>query len=350
MTPPVTAMPPPDPERPSDRSAWLTLLLAICLVTVTGLLAHHWITDHGGDGANDDPRHRYAGLAVLATAAAGVLTVVIAARTIRAHQRQLASQLQQQSSEIERRSADVLQQQRIADLGLLAAGIAHELGQPLSAARVDIEGLHLLRQLGKDPDPQQVSRVLTRVGSCVLAMSQTVAHLRDLAISDGLQQEDLDLASLVTATLADQDRWSRFASSTIHWEPPAQPLLVRGDPLGIRLILINLLRNALEAVADQDPAHRQVRVVAGPGPQVAVHDTGPGIRAEDLERVFDPFVSGKGRGRGIGLSLAQASARRMGASLSVRSVLGSGTIFTLTLSAIEPTQPAGSLLDRSGSP
>jgi signal transduction histidine kinase len=236
----------------------------------------------------------------------------------------------------ERHRLDLLRR-RSADLGLLAAGLAHELGQPLTVARVDLEGLNLLRASGRDPGPAQVDRILARLAGSIQAMSQTVGHLRDLAGDGGLRQERLDLRQVVDGILGQIDRWGPAAAGLVRWEPPAEPVLVLGDALGIHLILVNLVRNAVEAAEDLEPERRGIRIVLGPGPRLVVEDQGIGIAPEALESIFDPFVSDKpgvsGTVRGLGLALARASADRMGAHLEVRSTVGVGTAFTLMLAA-----------------
>lgn len=215
----------------------------------------------------------------------------------------------------------------------LAAGMAHELGQPLSAARVGIEGIHYLRQIGREPSPEHLSRTLARVGMSLLAMTQTIEHLRSLARQDGpLALSTIDLAELVEGMLADRDQWLRYHDTRIDWTKPDRPVLAIADPAGVRLIVTNLLRNAVEAVESQAAGRRLVRLAVVPGASIAVHDSGPGMGPELAGTLFDPFHSTKGPGRGIGLSLARASARRMGGELTVESTPGAGSRFTLTLS------------------
>ncbi|MBA3708637.1 MAG: hypothetical protein H0W83_07460, partial [Planctomycetes bacterium] len=219
---------------------------------------------------------------------------------------------------------------RLSLMGTLAAGIGHELGQPLSAARVGIEGLHYLRQLGREPSPEHINRTLSQVGMSLIAMTQTIEHLRALSGPSGtVPLRELDLAASVDAVLAERSQWLRYQDIEIGWKQPGQPVPALGDQQGLRLILTNLLRNAVEAVAGQTADRRSVRVTVGPGAVVAVHDAGGGIAADHLQRLFDPFFSTKGGpARGIGLSLARASAERMGAELTVSSAVGSGTTFT----------------------
>lgn len=214
----------------------------------------------------------------------------------------------------------------------LAAGVAHELGQPLSAARVGIEGIHYLRQIGREPSPEHLSRTLSRVGMSLLAMTQTIEHLRTLARQDGSSpRTSIDLADLVDGLLAERDQWLRFRDTRIEWRRPEGPVPALADAAGVRLIVTNLLRNAVEAVEGQSAERRLVRLSVGPGPKVVVHDSGPGIPPELAQTIFDPFRSSKGPGRGIGLSLAKASAERMGGTLSVESAPGSGSRFVLSL-------------------
>jgi signal transduction histidine kinase len=221
-------------------------------------------------------------------------------------------------------------------LAALAAGLAHELGQPLSAARVGIEGLHYLRQLGREPSPEHTARTLGQVGMSLIAMTQTIEHLRALAAPDAAPAlAEVNLADTVEAVLGERDQWLRYRDVAIAWEPPGRPVLAHADPAGLRLILVNLLRNAVEAVSGQGEGRRHVRVTVSPDAAIAVHDSGAGIAAGDLPRLFDPFFSTKaGSVRGIGLSLAQASARRMGAEIAVASAVGAGTTFTLLLRSV----------------
>jgi len=231
---------------------------------------------------------------------------------------------------------------RLELLGGLAAGLAHELGQPLSVARVGIEGVHFLRQLGREPRPEHLARTLSRVGLSLMTMTQTIEHLLSLARNDpGVGPVAIvDVGAAVDGLLVEREQWLRFADTRIEWHRPPSPVMAVADAAGLRLILTNLLRNAVEAVASQSEARRLVRVTVGPGPVVVVHDGGSGMSPEVLARMFDPFVSTKGVGRGIGLSLAKASAERMGARLEATSTLGAGTAFSLTLLAPPTASPS----------
>jgi C4-dicarboxylate-specific signal transduction histidine kinase len=249
-------------------------------------------------------------------------------RNLAERERALAAQAEGQA---ETRRLDLVAQ--------LAAGLAHEIGQPLSAARVTIEGLHYLRQLGRDPGPAYTQRCLDRVGRSILSIAETVEHLRSLSGGRGASAPvPVEVGGAVEAVLGDRDRWLRYQEVVLEWQRPAA-VHALADPVGLRLVLVNLLRNAVEAVADQANERRRVTITlhpgaAGDGPVLTVSDLGSGIRPEHLPHLFDPFFTTKaGAVRGVGLSLARASLRAMGGDLAVASDLGAGTTFTVHLAA-----------------
>lgn len=310
----------------------LPFLAIVAMMLVGGVALHGWMgRDLVIEDENDAARIGMAMLGVDLAVALGLVGVGVLALVLDRRRRRLTSALAKAQRALTRQVEQDLEHRRLSLLGTLAAGLAHELGQPLSAARVGIEGIHYLRQLGREPTPEHLERTLSRVGMSLMAMTQTIDHLRSLAIPQGSTETGpVDLTACVDAVLADREHWLRFSDVVIDWRSPAAPIMVQAHPAGVRLILVNLLRNAVEAVAAQGADRRLVRVVAGPGPILTVHDSGPGIAPDRLQAVFDPFQSTKpGGGRGVGLSLALASARRMGADLEVVSDLGTGTVFTV---------------------
>jgi C4-dicarboxylate-specific signal transduction histidine kinase len=311
----------------------VSLSLALLLAALAGAAAALASALSGLGYAAGDVGWLWLGAALGAAAA---VAIVIA---VELRERRLSGEVARLRGSVDLQAQQAAEAKRLAMLGSLAAGLAHELGQPLSAARVGIEGLHYLRQLGREPSAEHVERTLARVGLSVLAMTQTIEHLKSLANPHAVAElEELDLVACVEAVLGERDQWLRYSDTRIEWERPAAPVRARGDAAGMRLILTNLLRNAVEAVAGQGSERRFVRVIAGPGPTVVVADGGPGIAPEVIDHLFDPFVSTKGgASRGVGLSLAKASAQRMGADLAVQSAIGAGSTFTVLL---RPTRAA----------
>jgi C4-dicarboxylate-specific signal transduction histidine kinase len=327
-------------ERPRLLRHWPLLVVTMGVLTV-GWIARTWmhrnveIVDH-----NDLPMLSVADTALNTAIGCALLVVVIAHLLLDRERARIERELAQARAALHNQIEQEAQARRTGMLGALAGGLAHELGQPLSVARVGIEGLHYLRQLGRDPSPEQVERTLARVGMSLVTMTQTIEHLRGLAASTGpATLRRIDLVQAVEALLADRDQWLRYQDTRIQFDRPPRPVPAMGDTAGLRLVLTNLLRNAVEAVAGQSSERRLVRITVGPGPTVAVHDSGPGIPPELRERLFDPFFSTKdGALRGIGLSLAQASAQRMGGELLVTSQSGGGGSFLLRLPLEQPQE------------
>jgi signal transduction histidine kinase len=312
---------------------WPLLLVTIGVLAV-GVIARAWMHRHFElVDSNDVPMLAVADTALGITIGCALLVVVIAHLLLDRERARIEGELVQARAALGSQLEQQAQVRRTSMLEALAGGLAHELGQPLSVARVGIEGLHYLRQLGREPSPEQVERTLARVGMSLVAMTQTIEHLRGLAASSGPANLNvLDLVQSVEALLADRDQWLRYQDTRIQFDRPDGAVPALGDAAGVRLVLTNLLRNAVEAVAGQSSERRLVRITVGPGPTVAVHDSGPGIPPEVRERLFDPFFSTKdGALRGIGLSLAQASAQRMGGELLVTSQPGGGGSFLLRL-------------------
>jgi C4-dicarboxylate-specific signal transduction histidine kinase len=325
-------------ENPAAATRWTTpesLLFFVCLaiLVLSDFAIHLWL----GQSLDSNDVHDALSLekvrfGVHIAVAIGVLTLGGLAWILDRRRRALAQALIRAQEDLRRQAKLDLDNRRLTLLSTLASGLAHELGQPLSAARVGVEGIHYLRQLGREPTPEHLERTLSQIGMSLVAMTQTIDHLRSLATTQSCELQALDLGACVEAVLNERGQWLRLQDVPIEWTRPEKPVLVLGEAGGIRLLLINLLRNAVEAVAPQGRERRLVRVSVGPGPLLAVHDSGPGIPPERLAVLFDPFQSTKGgAGRGIGLSLALASAQRMGAELTVSSQLGSGTVFTLRL-------------------
>lgn len=329
--------PPAEPPRATGRSPLLrhwALLLVTAGVLVVGLAARAWM-HHNIEiiDANDVPMLGVADAALGAAIGCALLVVMIAHLLLDRERARIERELNQARAALRTQMEQEAQERRTGMLGALAGGLAHELGQPLSVARVGIEGLHYLRQLGREPSPDHVESTLARVGMSLVTMTQTIEHLRGLASkTEPTTLSSIDLVQAVEALLADRGQWLQYQDTQITFDRPPAPVPAMGDAAGVRLVLTNLLRNAVEAVAGQSSERRLVRITVGPGPTVAVHDSGPGIPLEMQARLFDPFFSTKdGALRGIGLSLAQASAQRMGGELLVTSQPGGGGSFLLRL-------------------
>jgi two-component system C4-dicarboxylate transport sensor histidine kinase DctB len=219
---------------------------------------------------------------------------------------------------------------RMAALGQMSAALAHELNQPLTAMQMHLGSLRLLLGSGRE---QEVREGLARLDGLLQRMAALTGHLKTFARKTpaGLS-ERLDLGHVLEQALqllAPRMRAERVEVRK-HLAADAQ---VRGDPIRLEQVLLNLLHNALDAMADSE--QRVLRLSLEPHGgcwQLDVADSGGGIAAEHLGNVFEPFFTTKplGEGLGLGLAVSYGIVRELGGSLEVRND-GEGAVFTLKL-------------------
>ena len=231
---------------------------------------------------------------------------------------------------------------KMAALGQMSAGMVHELNQPLGALRTLSDNACVL--LDKDRLPEARGN-LERIGTLVDRLGRLTHRLKAFAHKTeapgapvSVQQAIANAHFLVSQRLRDQ-----CVEFDVQVDPPA--LAVPGDEARLEQVLVNLFGNAIDAMAAA-PA-RQLRVaagVAGVRYRIAVSDTGAGIRADILPRLFEPFITTKpaGTGLGLGLMISAHIVREFGGSLVAENIEGGGARFVIDLPLAAPTQGSSS--------
>jgi PAS domain S-box-containing protein len=222
------------------------------------------------------------------------------------------------------------QSEKLAALGTLAAGLAHELNNPIGiiSSRIEI----MLLDAESRPLPEECAedlRVLHRHAQRVARIAQ---GLLSFARRSSGERGPVDLNHLVEETLLLMER--QIGNDGIAVKRALAPELppVWGDANALQQVVVNLLTNARDALADGG----EIAVRTGPAPgragavRLIVSDTGPGIPAEVLPRVFDPFFTTKSEGTGLGLSISYGIVREHKGTVDVQSRPGEGTTFILT--------------------
>ena len=250
---------------------------------------------------------------------------------------------QAQRQRAERRRAEELlrlgQVARLNTLGELAAGMAHELNQPLTAVLANTQGA--LRLIGEEPPELDTARKAMRQAvEQARRAAEVVGRLRQAVERPamGATTRAVSLNAAVQRALYLLEPESRRRGVEPALKAP-EAVVVQADPVALEQIVHNLLMNALQALEQVKPGQRQLEVSLVPGAGTGVlevMDTGPGIAAEALPRLFEPFFSTREGGLGLGLSLCETLASGMGGSLTARNRPQGGAVFTLTL----PTQGA----------
>ena len=224
----------------------------------------------------------------------------------------------------------LVQSAKLAALGQMSAALAHEINQPLTAQRMQLATLRLLLDHGRVDDAY---KALKPVDDMLTRMAALTGHLKTFARKSpsGLR-ERLDLATVVDQSLELLDARLRDEGIGTVLDL-TRPAWVRGDAIRLEQVLINLLRNALDAMANKPRKRLEIRLHADEQLwQLTVSDSGGGIAEEHLNNVFDPFFTTKpvGDGLGLGLAVSYAIVHELGGRLSAGN-RGDGAVFTLTL-------------------
>jgi signal transduction histidine kinase len=223
---------------------------------------------------------------------------------------------------------------RLNQLGELAAGMAHELNQPLTAVVANTQAA--ARLLREDPPDTDTARdAMTRATEQARRAADVVARLRATLERphDAQPRQVIDLVPLIRRALdLLEPEWRRLAITPRLLAPEALP--VRADPVALEQILHNLLTNAGQALEQVAAGERrlELRLADVEGrPTLRLEDSGPGFAPEVLPRIFEPFFTTRPGGLGLGLSLCESLAQSMGARLTAGTAEPRGAVFTLTL-------------------
>jgi signal transduction histidine kinase len=207
--------------------------------------------------------------------------------------------------------------QRLASLGTLTAGVTHEIRNPLTVIRSETD-----RLANRERDLQALRQYRELVLKHVDRIAGIVQRMLSMAKERPSQHEaDVDLNVIINSSL----QLVTISRISLKKELKKVPL-VKGDPVGIEEIFVNLIQNAIEAM--KEGGTLTLRTYAENGRAVAeVSDTGKGIPAEIREKIFDPFFSTRHEGVGLGLSIAYRIIREHGGDIKVTSEEGKGTTF-----------------------
>lgn len=259
----------------------------------------------------------------------------------------LAERLRVTGGHLEEATARAEQAERLAALGRLAAGLAHEIRNPLGAIAGSIELLRTGGTLGEDD--QKLCEIVEREAA---RLNDLVGDMLDLSRPRPPAPTTVDLAAVARDLVTLAAKSGRGADVCVRYEGPASaPVLA--DAAHLRQVVWNLMRNAIQASAPGDEVTVRTRDGAGGERLLEVSDHGPGLTREARARLFDAFFTTRGHGMGIGLAVVKRIVDDHGFEVEVESD-GTGTTFRVRIprqSALEAVEPApSSSIPRSTSP
>ena len=243
--------------------------------------------------------------------------------------RRVAEAFNTMAKELTARQNELAQAAKLASLGLLSAGFAHEVRNPLAGIKTSAQ---VLERRGKNPQERSLARGISKE---VDRLNQIVEGLLHFSRPKEPRRVQCDLAEIVGRSLVLLE--ARFRQRRIQVENLTDPVGVTADPDQMIQVVMNLLLNAQQAV---EPEKGVVILRSGLDfkhrPFLRVSDNGKGMDSEMISRIFDPFFSASKGGTGLGLSIVQSLLRQNGAGLEVSSQLGRGTTFVITFKRVEP--------------
>jgi signal transduction histidine kinase len=226
--------------------------------------------------------------------------------------------------------------ERLATLGRLAAGMAHELGTPLNV----IAGRAKLIA-GQDLPPEQSARSARIIGEQAERMTGILRQLLDFARRGEARKQAVELNGILQGIVELLAATARKQGVELHWQAAPEALTVQADPGQLQQVLLNLAMNGVQAMPEGGPLSLALERTGQNGQadgaetwcRIRVEDQGSGISAEDLPHIFDPFFTTKevGQGTGLGLAIAYGIVQEHGGRIEVDSTPGRGSCFSVYL-------------------
>ena len=259
----------------------------------------------------------------------------------RAFDRELESRIAQRTQQLSETNRilrttqnELVQAGKLAMLGQMAAGMTHELNQPLAAIRAFADNARTFLERGQ---PEQAANNLGHIGDASARMGAIISQLKGFARKDETVGP-VDFGRAVRSSTFLLESESKRRNVAVEIDTGTEQLMVAGDTVRIEQVLINLLRNALDAVeGTQQPRVSIVLSREGSDGVARISDSGPGIPQEVAAHLFEPFFTTKPAGQGLGLGLAISSSivQAMNGRLTARNLDGGGAQFELRLPLIK---------------
>jgi two-component system, LuxR family, sensor kinase FixL len=243
---------------------------------------------------------------------------------------------QQTEARLQELQAELVHVSRLTAMGEMASALAHELNQPLSAIANYMKGGRRLLESGSPESAKLLPEAMDKAAEQALRAGQVIRRLRDFVARGESERRVEDLRKLIeeASALALVGAKDRGVRVEYKFDPRIE--MVLADKVQIQQVLLNLMRNGIEAMETSDK--RELIVSTTPAPQnlvsISVSDTGTGISSEVSAQLFQPFVTTKRQGMGVGLSISRTIVEAHGGSIAAQPNPEGGTIFSFTLPAV----------------
>src|SRR6185369_8011732 len=249
---------------------------------------------------------------------------------IKAWNQELEQRIEKESEAVKRAHAEVVQSQKLATLGYLAAGMAHEIRNPLNSISLFVQ---LIKEGLDDPEKlEYIEKILKEVDR----VDATLRNLLDTAKRPRYELTEVDIEELIRQALEEFLPQTESLKIKVIFTSDGSAPMLKADPSELEQIFTNLFLNAIHEMPDGGELKVNLRN-EGENLAILVSDSGKGIRKESLPNIFDPFFTTKSRGTGLGLSVVLRIVNNYGGKIEVAHTDDKGTTFLVRLPVSNPT-------------
>ncbi len=273
-------------------------------------------------------------LQMLATQVAVAIENAGLYREVQEHAAVLEQRVEERTRALKEAQAELVQSAKLAAVGTLAAGVAHELNQPLTVIRGYAQGL-----LAEEGLPAEARADLDRIEAQTVRMARIINHLRDFSRQSKGVLEPVALHEVIEAAFLLVTQQLRSRNIEVVRELDSELPLLQGDRIQLEQVFVNLITNARDAMTPQGGGRLTVATrITDRSVEAAVADTGPGVPASIRDRIFEPFFTTKevGQGTGLGLSISYGIVHEHGGEIQVADGPDGGAVFIVRLPVGSP--------------
>jgi two-component system sensor kinase FixL len=243
---------------------------------------------------------------------------------------------QKTEARLQELQAELVHVSRLTAMGEMASALAHELNQPLSAIANYMKGSRRLLEDSTDERVTILRDAMDKAAEQALRAGQVIRRLRDFVARGESERRVEDVKKLVEEASALALVGVKDKGVRVRFEFDPRADFVLADKVQIQQVLLNLMRNAIEAMENSERRELVISTASAPDDmiEITVTDTGAGISPEITAQLFQPFITTKRQGMGVGLSISRTIVEAHGGSIAPRPNPGGGTVFSFTLPAV----------------
>jgi two-component system, NtrC family, sensor kinase len=239
----------------------------------------------------------------------------------------MEDQLAEREAELDRKNRELLQGRKLAAIGTLASGVAHELNNPLN--NIYLSAQVLFKETG-ETCPVPIQEAVNDIIGQTTRVKRIVGDLLEFARGREPQLREVELNELIANSYKHLAVSQNVEKVRFSFDPGPAKVFIQADPAQLEQVFINLFTNSVDAMQGEG----DLRVVVREQEQstiITVSDSGKGIPRESVEKIFEPFFTTKDKGTGLGLAIVFNIIRKHNGDITVESEEGKGTTFTITL-------------------